>query len=255
MTEEQPRLLKAQSKMAQWMSQTPPVLCTGQLPVADNPFSGLELPEIEPYEGSVRLGFIYQELCRQLFMAHPAYQIVAEEVQLHSGKETIGAIDFLLQHQNTIEHWEVALKFFLLKDGKWYGPDSRDRLDKKINHMLTHQLKMSETDSFRKQFPDIFQVIPKMLIQGRLYQNPFEPEPIPEKCCHYVLNPECLIGNWCYQHQAHLIGEPLYKLHKSDWLTGNDDKQVALTDFPDYSVHCQSQSGHFWMIVPEHWPE
>ena len=254
MTEDQARLLQAQSRIAQWMTITPPILLSERAPVAANPFTGLSQPEIQSFERSVRLGFVYQDLCRQLFIQHPDYQIVAEEVQLQSGKTTIGAIDFLLQHHQPIEHWEVALKFYLLQGGKWYGPDSRDRLDKKLQRMLEHQLRMSETEAFAERFPDVTEVIPKLLMQGRLYLNPFTTEPVPEQSCGYALNPKSINGYWCYQHQAHRIGETLYKLAKPDWLTGSSDPDNILRNFPDYAVHCQSESGQFWMIVPEWWP-
>jgi hypothetical protein len=254
MAEDQLSLLQAQNRIAQWMTETQPILLPGSSPITSTPFASLESAEIEPFERSVRLGFIYQDLCRQLFIQHPGYEIVAEEVQLQSGKTTIGAIDFLLRHEDAIEHWEVALKFYLLKGGQWYGPDSRDRLDKKLHRMLTHQLKMSETEAFAERFPDVQKVIPKLLMQGRLYLNPFEEERVPEQCCGYTLNPDSVNGYWCYQHQAHRIGEALYKLAKPDWLTGTDEPENMLNAFPDYSVHCQSESGHFWMVVPEHWP-
>ncbi len=255
MAEDQVQLLRAQCKIAQWMTENRPILMSDHPPVTSNPFTCLLNPDIQPFVLSVRLGFIYQDLCRQLFILHPDYQIVAEEVQLQSGKTTIGAIDFLLRHHEIIEHWEVALKFYLLKGGTWYGPDSRDRLDKKLHHMLNHQLKMSKTEAFSEQFPDVSEVIPKLFMQGRLYLNPFESEPVPAQCCGYALNPDSMIGFWCYQHQVHRIGETVYKLSKPDWLTGSSEPENILNCFPEYSVHCQSESGQFWMIVPEHWPE
>jgi hypothetical protein len=47
-----------------------------------------------------------------------------------------------------VEHWEVAVKFYLLLGDRetwqcWVGPNQRDRLDKKVNRMRDHQLTLS----------------------------------------------------------------------------------------------------------------
>lgn len=243
------------AKITHWICTSPPILRTVKPPAVGNPFSLDFLPENREYLGNTRLGFVYQELCKRLFERHPDYEILAEEVQLFKGKQTLGAIDFLLKHRKQVEHWEVAIKFYLLKDGLWYGPDSRDRLDIKLHRMLTHQLKMSDREEFHQCFPNFDIIKPKMLIQGRLYTNPFEHEPIPEKCLGYQLNNSVIVGHWCYQHQCPLISEPLYKLQKLDWITGTQQREEKLTSLTEYAVHCQSLSGQFWIVVPDTWPD
>lgn len=243
------------TKITHWMCNNPPIFRSKKRPAAENPFSLDSLPARQEYVGNTRLGFVYQELCKRLFTQHPDYEILAEEIQIFKGKQTLGAIDFLLKHQNQIEHWEVAIKFYLLKDGLWYGPDSRDRLDIKLHRMLTHQLNMSMKEEFHERFPHLTSISPKMFIQGRLYTNPFENEVVPDQCLSYQLNNSVIIGHWCFQHQLPLIKEPLYKLQKLDWITGTQQQQDKLTSLSKYAVHCQSISGQFWMIVPDTWPE
>ncbi|MDG3087451.1 DUF1853 family protein [Vibrio hannami] len=242
------------TSIAQWIIQQPSLLVPEQEPVVENPFTSVKDIPSGGYEGSPKLGFIYQELCKRLFDLHPDYELVADEIQLREGKQTLGAIDFLLRRNDNVEHWEVALKFYLLKGGYWYGPDSRDRLDIKLARMLNHQLKMSETGAFQTAFPAISTTIPKLLIQGRLYQNPFSDEPVPDYCLNHPLNKDILTGFWCYQHQIDKVTEPLYKLQKIDWITGNQKQRQLLLSLPEYSIHCQSESGVFWIIVPDTWP-
>ncbi len=229
----------------QWISSHSPILSVSKIPAAGNPFSSITLPEPRHYKGSMRLGFIYQALCKQLFESHSKYKIIAEEVQLRNKKQTLGRV----------EHWEVALKFYLLKDGLWYGPDGHDRLDKKVRHMVNHQLKMSETEVFKKRFPKMENITPKMLIHGRLYINPFREETIPQTCLEYELDQKALTGKWCFQSQTEQISEPLYMLDKTEWITGRPASRVSLNTVVERTVHCQTESGQFWMVVPDNWPE
>ncbi|WP_413283995.1 DUF1853 family protein [Vibrio sp. MA40-2] len=243
------------SKITQWMIDNPPILQPDKEPATCNPFKQLSLPNYQEYNGNSRLGFIYQELCKRLFEHHSDFSVVADEIQLFEGKQTIGAIDFILKRQQKIEHWEVAIKFYLLRGGLWYGPDSRDRLDIKLDRMLTHQLEMSKSEAFMQRFPNLADITPKLLMHGRLYINPFEPETVPQESVGYTINPCSIVGNWCYQHQLQLVNEPLYKLKKYDWIAGTNALTEKLTELSEYAVHCQTLSGDFWFVVPDHWPK
>ncbi|WP_103879240.1 DUF1853 family protein [Vibrio hangzhouensis] len=213
------------------------------------------------YLGNPRLGFLYQELCRRLFEQSDSHSVFAEEIQLQHDGRTLGAIDFLIEKpdQQQLEHWEVAIKFYLLKDGLWYGPNAKDRLDKKVNRMLEHQLKMSDTPAFKAQFPDIVSPSQHLLMQGRLYINPFDQEKTPTHCLGLDINPQRITGYWCYQSQFHRITEPLYPLTKPLWAIGHiGDTRGAyspVTALPSHFIHCQSQSGQFWFVVPDDWPQ
>ncbi|MBY6197590.1 DUF1853 family protein [Vibrio hangzhouensis] len=213
------------------------------------------------YQGNPRLGFLYQELCRRLFDCSDHYRVLAEEIQLQHNGRTLGAIDFLIENQGSqqTEHWEVAIKFYLLKDGYWYGPNARDRLDKKLKRMLDHQLTMSETEAFQQRFPELPAVSQHLLMQGRLYTNPFDKEPIPDTCLTLPINQERVCGYWCYQSQFHRLTEPVYPLTKPLWAIGHMEQRSKavrpVTVLPSHFIHCQSESGQFWFIVPDDWPQ
>ena len=140
----------------QWIANTPPLfkLQTPFVTVEDIP--ALPLPDNEDYDGNPRLGFLYQHLCTKLLTCSSRYELVAEEIQLNDATgRTIGAVDLILENQETKqhEHWEVAIKFYLLHEGIWYGPNAHDQLHKKLDRMLTHQLKMSQREEFHQQLP------------------------------------------------------------------------------------------------------
>ncbi|NNN43280.1 MULTISPECIES: DUF1853 family protein [unclassified Vibrio] len=242
-----------------WVIKTPTLFEASCPLVAKVPFTPPAPEQRWPnYQGNPRLGFVYQFICQQLFTRTPRYNAVSEEIQLNEDGKTLGAIDFITKNRHTdaYEHWEVAIKFYLLHQGLWYGPNAEDRLDIKLAHMLNHQLSLSTRLEFCQTYPLWANAQPHLLMQGRLYTNPFQAEPIPKECLGYSLNCSQIQGHWCYQDQVSLIDEPLYSLDKPQWLTGRE--KTSPTDFAEQHyeefVHCQSESGIFWFIMPRHWP-
>jgi len=239
-----------------WVITTPSLFETKPPVVGKPPFATKTDINWAPYQGNRRLGFVYQHLCSQLFDGSPLYHSVAEEIQLNHQGRTIGAVDFIVQNKQTeqFEHWEVAVKFYLLDHGLWYGPNAHDRLDLKLTHMLNHQLPLSHHELFSQLYPTWSHAVPNLLMQGRLYINPFNSEPTPEECNGFRLNPTQISGRWCYQSQVNQINEPLYVIEKSQWLTGKNDESQPYAPSESGFVHCQSESGVFWFIMPEEWP-
>ncbi|OBT08591.1 type II citrate synthase [Vibrio sp. UCD-FRSSP16_10] len=250
------------TQFARWIATTAPLFCSDNKDRAkDNviveqlPFEQIRLDSLSDYDGNSRLGFIYQYLCQKLFEHHPDFSVCETELQLNDNGRTIGELDFILHHgQTKAEHWEVAIKFYLFHEDKWYGPNAIDRLDKKLNHMLNHQLKHTETDTFIQQFPQWQHLLQHLLLQGRLYINPFSETDIPTHCAGQLINSKRVTGFWCYQSQASQIKEKLFQLNKSCWAIGRQDSSAQVTDFKQNIIHCQSESGRFWFIVANNWP-
>lgn len=250
--DEQTTLFK---QISDWIACTPPLLKPNNT-LAKMPF--YPNTDVSPlaYTGNSRLGFWYQHLCLQHFHSHPDYQLIADEIQLNNNGRTIGAIDFIVKHRptDTVEHWEVAIKFYILFDGLWFGPNSKDRLDLKLSHMLEHQLNMSNHECFKQQYPQLEHIHPQLLLQGRLYTNPFRRQEVPTSCLGYDINRSQVNGYWCFWSEFENVEEPLYALKKGQWLTGRNDQNALLTSETDEFVHCQSRSGDFWFVLPNDWP-
>ena len=138
-----------------------------------------------------RLGQYYEALIA--FLQHhfyPHYQCF-QNVQLIADKQTLGEADFIVEMEP--EKWchlEVAIKFFLLRDdadadpqnlSHWVGPNSRDRLDKKLRHMNQQQLALlqntanlallNQTLSERGLEKPIDKIEAKHLLQGALFTH------------------------------------------------------------------------------------
>jgi hypothetical protein len=98
-----------------------------------------------------KLGIAFEALMLWGLEQGLGYRCIVRDVQIQDGKRTMGALDFILEAPDgTHEHWELAYKLFLQCDGgsewsSWLGPRGRDRLDAKLNRMLTHQLPLSST--------------------------------------------------------------------------------------------------------------
>lgn len=244
-------------QLTQWVATTPSLFESSPPIVGAPPFRKPLARNWAAYQGNRRLGFLYQYLCQQLFSATPRYHSVSEEIQLNQHGRTLGSIDFIVKNSNTeqYEHWEVAVKFYLLQHGLWYGPNAQDRLDLKLAHMLNHQLPMSTRDVFINTYPLWANAQPNLLMQGRLYVNPFEPEALPDECLGFRLNQSQISGYWCYSHQFSQIEEPLYLLDKTQWLTGRSTDAERFYGNANGFVHCQSESGQFWFVVPHNWPD
>ena len=73
------------------------------------------------------------------------YEVLASNVQLYQGKQTIGELDLILYNHNedSTEHWELAIKFFMgsapFAPENWVGINSNDNLERKMTHMQTKQ--------------------------------------------------------------------------------------------------------------------
>ena len=74
-----------------------------------------------------------------------SYQVLASNVQLYQGKQTIGELDLILYNHDKkrTEHWELAIKFFMGSEPfapeNWVGINSNDNLQRKMTHMQTKQ--------------------------------------------------------------------------------------------------------------------
>ncbi len=156
------------ARTAQWIQQTPSLFEESSQVRNACPIAKLNLKWPEEYSGNPRLGFLYQHVVSELFSNSNQYNLLAEEIQLSENGRTLGAVDFIVEDlaEKQIEHWEVAIKFYLLHGELWYGPNAKDRLDLKLSRMLDHQLAMSSSKAFHSKFPEWSNATKNLLMQG-----------------------------------------------------------------------------------------
>ncbi len=131
---------------------------------------------------STRLGIYYEALWHFYFANHPEWELLHHNLQIDRNGITLGAFDFLCRRGDEYWHIETAVKFYLSNatnplaahDWKyWVGPEGKDRLDLKLNHLRQHQLPLHQTDEARlqltKRYPTVNTWQTGLCMQGYLF--------------------------------------------------------------------------------------
>ena len=127
-----------------------------------------------------RLGIQFERLW-QCALAHlRGYELLASNLQVQGPATTLGEFDLIVRHENTLEHWELAVKFYLgtgdtTRESAWFGPNPTDRLDLKLQRLLSHQMALTTTPAgqslLKTQFGTSNAEV-KGVVKGRLF-HPF----------------------------------------------------------------------------------
>lgn len=103
-------------------------------------------PEISR-QGFRRLGLYCEALLAFYFEHCGHYRQTHHNIRVQGEQQTMGECDFLLaDHQGRVSHVELAVKFYLQRaagEQQWdsyIGPNAIDRLDIKVQRMISHQL-------------------------------------------------------------------------------------------------------------------
>ncbi|PUA29504.1 MAG: hypothetical protein B0W54_02670 [Cellvibrio sp. 79] len=131
---------------------------------------------------STRLGIYYEALWHFYFANYPEWELLQHNLQIDRNGITLGAFDFLCRRNEEYWHIETAVKFYLCSAGNpleaydwkyWIGPDSKDRLDLKLNHLRQHQLPLHHQPEaqlqLRSLYPDAKEWNTGLCIQGYLF--------------------------------------------------------------------------------------
>ncbi len=147
-----------------------------------------------------RLGYYFEYLL--LFWLqdnqYHCFELIKHRATLFKGKITIGELDYLVKNTQTgeIEHWEVAIKFYLgyppLNNAdSWLGANDNDSLGRKLHHLASKQFLADQYQDFK---------INKrcLIVKGRLFyplaaKNLLSRAHEPSVPC---LSPQHLQGNW-----------------------------------------------------------
>ena len=133
----------------------------------------------------------YAEWLLGWFLRHgPTARLVAAGVPLRRAGVTLGECDFLVETQQGARlHWELAVKCYLHAGGDaqshsparladYVGPNLKDRFDRKLAHVLDHQLPLSA----REEFASVGYAgpwTPQLFIKGWLFYRHGEPPTDP----------------------------------------------------------------------------
>lgn len=159
---------------------------------------------------STRLGLRFEYLLWFWLLDHNyhAYQLLGHSIQKIDGAKTLGELDFVLLNTQTnqIEHWEVALKYYLgesdLSLSHWYGLNRDDTLHKKLGYFTERQFQFDSAlgHCIEQRFA---------VMKGQL----FIPERINLVHLPSWINPQRRLGRWGTQIKA-----DYYRLQRHEWL-------------------------------------
>jgi hypothetical protein len=152
-----------------------------------------------------RLGLYYERLWQFALHAAPDVEVLSANLPIRQQGHTLGELDLLLRDTQGAHHLELAVKFYLARtdsDGThladWLGPGSHDRLDIKLDHLITHQLPLSCSPQAQESLNalQISQPEPSLWLSGYLFY------PWNQACCGpQGHNPQHLRGRWLHHRQ------------------------------------------------------
>lgn len=186
-----------------------------------------DLPKPPP---RFRLGIHFEKVFQQWLTVHPGYKIAANNLQVHSEGRTLGEFDLLVEGPNGIEHWELAIKFYINQHNPhdpryWFGPDPTDTLATKLDRLNSHQLRLSEQPQAQVLLNEMGITLAgrRCIMKGRLYHDwrRFETSHF---AAAEIVNPHHLKGWWLKQEDLHQLKEHqdeerLIYLDKGLWLS------------------------------------
>lgn len=229
---------------------------------------------------SKRLGHYYEALWGYFFQQDPSFHVVAEQLQIHSNGKTLGEFDFLLFDHSLQKHLhlEIAIKFYMYcpqshsdtpqNPNCWLGPNSKDNLGKKQQHMQNQQQQLSQLPQAKKQLKalGIEQVTPVMSLKGFLFS---QEQALPESVASGTrLQPYYFADN-CQQ----AFIKECYLLPKNRWLSqvhqagsitpiSFEALQQQLKNWPSPQLLCHATLNEQWLLIenqrfficPSSWP-
>ena len=160
----------------------------------------------------------YFECLFQFFFKHaPNWQLVAHNIQIIEDKQTLGELDIIAHHQANNRakeeyHLELAVKFYLqhpdhtgLEANHWLGPQSRDRLDLKLNKLSQKQFPFLAHQSVKDALEKKGLPLPsqqRLILKGYLFSRWGQKSILPDQ-----VNKRCLTGQWIHQSEIGRLTE------------------------------------------------
>ncbi len=150
-----------------WCLQSPPLMHSVNDPdtwPGDSWFAQLHLASSNDFPTPkdphhFRLGQLFEAYLANWLQHSRDFRLLANNVQVFEGKQTVGEFDFLVQTTAGVEHWEAAVKFYLGRSptenlASWYGPNTEDRLDIKYERLVRKQLQLAQHPAAQKMLEE-----------------------------------------------------------------------------------------------------
>jgi hypothetical protein len=152
-----------------------------------------------------RLGLYYEKFWQFAVQNAPDVQLLAANVAIRQGANTLGEMDLLSRDGDGDHHTELACKFFLGPEHacaseplNWLGPSGQDRLGLKLAHLRQRQLTLSS----RSEAQTTLANLNIQAVQAELWLGGYLFYPWPSGCAMpRGAHPQHLRGHWLYRRQ------------------------------------------------------
>lgn len=137
-----------------------------------------------------RLGLYFEHLWHFFLEQDPQTKLLAHNLPIHAEGRTLGEFDciYFCQLRQRPVHLELAVKYFLgARDTtrgeapsewrEWLGPDTADRLDLKLSHLLSRQIRLGDQPIARQCLLElgIEEPLKEIALKGYLFQPLTDP--------------------------------------------------------------------------------
>ena len=213
-----------------------------------------DLKQWENIPRSRRIGFGFEQLIYRFVELSPRLELVRSNWVLSEEHRTLGELDLLVQTPQGLEHWELALKFYLFDPASrhFIGSNGRDRLHLKLKKIREHQLPLGQHPQVRAWCEEQGWGMPssRPLVLGRLFypwlgEGPWTSE-LDQELEHGNLNR----GIWLRSSQwadffrtAQRRGWALFPLERYHWML------TKLTALPRDELGSACPAGSFQGIA------
>ena len=209
-----------------------------------------------------RLGPYFERLWLYWLRHNSRYRCLAHNVQIQEDGKTFGEFDMIVldQQSDEIEHWELAIKFYLgipplNNENHWFGPHQKDRLDLKYHHLVEKQLKLSRQALAKSYCQSRGWNISRtrLVSKGRLFYplhtDPTHPSNIER---HH------LTGTWMteqeFQHHFSRNSDTVFHwLNKDEWMVLRDREPRTFLQIQER--FSQQRYPHPVQLLVSHWQE
>ena len=155
------------------------------------------------------------------------YEVIAQNLQLIHENQTLGEFDFFLKEKSTQQliHTELVYKFYVYDPSfeneldRWIGPNRKDTLLKKVEHLKSHQFPLL----YREESTTLIQQqeieLGKIEQQVCFLANLFVPKSLLQHQFEFINN-DCILGYWLHEHEfteAEYGEFQFYSPKKPDW--------------------------------------
>jgi hypothetical protein len=225
-----------------------------------------------------RLGHYFETLWHFFLERDPDVELIAHNLPVREDGQTLGEFDciYFCHQRQRFCHLELAVKYYLAwlspapgnPGTLWLGPDSDDRLDRKLARLLDHQSLLAETDAGRAALEKLGVTEPlrEIALKGYLFHR--EPKDAIRDCPgEYWLRQEEFFRQRNYPSEFRFVLLPrlrwLARADRADDALLHEDlcallqRREALSRRPNLVAALDGTGEEIerLFVVPAQWPE